>query len=405
MLKVLKNHNFSKLFWAGLTSQLGSFVTETALMLYVFALTNDDKSILGLSKGSFLLFLTIGSLIGGPIGAKYNRKKILIFCEIMRIPFVISLFFLNDPYLIICVNALIAFFTGIFNPSRQTLINELTNKDEIQAANSIFASSLAVIHMIGPFIGAWLFASFNGVREILSFDLFTYFLGIFLISKIHYFIDHDENEIQSTFFFDLKEGFQYVNRRRDLFTILICVMLTGFCIGVLIPLLLPFTKEFLASDEKTYGTIMGFFGLGGILGAPVYQYISRHLSNARIILLGFLVEPLIMIMWTRVASPYFSMAIIFFWGVSVFARLPAQLTFLSNSVEVKMLSRVHSLLDLSFVIPNILGSIFITFIGNRYSAQEILALVSLAFFLLIYPGLFFPGMQSLWKIKKSLTSN
>ena len=136
-------------------------------MLYVFALSGNDKSILGISKGTFLIFLTVGSLIGGPWGIKYNRKKLLIFCEIMRIPLVISLFFIHNAYMIILINGLIAFFTGVFNPSRQTLINEVTDKTEIQSANSLFSSSLAVIHMIGPFIGAWLYSAFNGVQEIL----------------------------------------------------------------------------------------------------------------------------------------------------------------------------------------------------------------------------------------------
>lgn len=397
MLKVLKNSNFANLFWAGLTSQLGSFVTETALMLYVFNLSGDDKSILGISKGAFLIFFTIGTLLGGPLGIRYNRKKILIACELLRIPFVILLFFTNSVYSIIALNGIIAFFTGIFNPSRQTLINEVTNSEEIQSANSLFSSSLAVIHMIGPFIGAMLFSTFNGVKEILTFDLFTYLIGIFLISRIHYILKDEHKVEESHFIKDLKEGFSFVKQRSDLSTLFACIVLTGFCIGVLIPLLLPFTLEYLSSDEKTYGILMAFFGIGGILGAPIYQYSRRYFSNSRIIVLGFLIEPLLMISWTRVNIPVVSMFIIFLWGVMVFIRIPAQLTYLSNTVEVKMLSRVHSFLEMAFIVPNILGSIIVTIIGNTYTAQQTLSLISIIFFVLIYPGLFFPGMQSLWK--------
>ena len=398
MLSVLKNAHFSRIFAAGLASQLGSFITETALMLYIFALSGQEKSILGISKGSFLIFLTLGSLLGGPLGVRFNRKKLLIFCEFARIPFVIGLFYFhqNIPFIIIA-NSLIALFTGIFNPSRQTLINEITTTKEIQSANSLFSTSLAFIHMAGPFLGAWLYTYFNGVNEILSFDLFTYFIGIYLISRIHYQIKSDSEEKESHFLKDLMDGFRYIKNRRDLNAMLVCVLLTGICIGILIPLLLPFTKEYLNSDEKTYGIIMSAFGLGGIVGAPLYQRLALNIPSSKIIIIGFLMEPIIMILWTRTSLPLMSMFIIFIWGIFVFVRIPAQLTYFSKTVEVEYLSRVHSFLDMAFVIPNIFGSIVVSVIGNNLTAQETLAIVSIVFFVLMIPGIFFPGLQLLWK--------
>ena len=68
---------------------------ETALLMYIFDLANQDKSYMGISRSVFLIFLTIGSLIGGPIGEKFNKKSVLIFCELVRIPFIILLFFVR----------------------------------------------------------------------------------------------------------------------------------------------------------------------------------------------------------------------------------------------------------------------------------------------------------------------
>ena len=91
---VLKLPNFRNLYFAGATSELGSFVTETVLMLFVFKLSNQDKSYLGILRATFLVCLTLGGILGGPLGNSLNRKKILIFCDIARIPLLISLFFI-----------------------------------------------------------------------------------------------------------------------------------------------------------------------------------------------------------------------------------------------------------------------------------------------------------------------
>ena len=183
---VLKNPEFLKLYLAGLTSELGSFVTDTAMMLFVFALSNQDKSFLGITRALFLLCYTVGSLIGGPLGLRFNKRNILIFSEVLRIPLIISLMFFHDIYFVMIVNALIGLFTGIYNPSRQTLINEIVPAENIKDANSLFGTTMAVLHLAGPLIGATLFSYFNGVLQVLSFDLITYFFGIALLFKIHF---------------------------------------------------------------------------------------------------------------------------------------------------------------------------------------------------------------------------
>lgn len=113
--------NFRRLYISGSTSELGSFVTETVIMLFIFKITDNNKESIGILRSSFLIFLTLGSLIGGPLGEFINRKKILIWCEILRIPLILSLAFIQSVPWIIATNSLVAFFTGIFRPSRQAL--------------------------------------------------------------------------------------------------------------------------------------------------------------------------------------------------------------------------------------------------------------------------------------------
>lgn len=395
--KILQLPNFSKLYYAGLTSELGSFMTETALMLLVFKLSEGNKSQLGLMRAAFLISLTIGSLLGGPIGEKFNRRNVLLFSNFCRIPIVIMLFYFHNFYNIIICDALIAFFTGIYNPSRQAMINDIVPQKDIIGANSLFGATVAILHMIGPFLGASLFASFDGIYEIITFDLLTYFLGIGLLFKMKYNPPKVIKEVKTTILHDLKEGLKYAHARKDLFALLLNSAVGGFCIGVLIPLLLPFTSEVLKLGEAEYGIILSIFGLGGIFGGFFCHKISSKYKPGKLIVISSAVEPFIMLSWLLIPNFTANSIIFFIWGIAVFVRIPSQLNYVSRTVETGYLSRVHSILDLSFVIPNISGGLFVAILGNRFGTMEMLFGTAALFIAMIIPRLLSKNMQSLYR--------
>ena len=396
---VLKNPEFLKLYLAGLTSELGSFITETAMMLFVFALSNHDKSFLGISRAIFLFCYTVGSLIGGPLGVRFNKRNILIFSETMRIPLIVSLMFFHDIYFVMIMNGLIGLFTGIYNPSRQTLINEIVPVHEIKDANSLFGTTMAVLHLAGPLIGATLYSYFHGIYQVLSLDLLSYIMGIILLTKINFIYAHQktftEKASASNMFKDFKEGYHYVRSRSDLSAMLIFTLIVGLCIGMLIPLLYPFIVEVLGKGEQQYGINISLFGLGGIIGGWASRILNRHFKASRLFMVGIIAEAVIMPIWIRTGNFTLNCFVIFIWGMMVFIRVPSQLNYISAHVPKEYMTRVYSFLDLVFVVPNISAGIIVALIGKKLSTYEILNFTSIVFILLVGVGLMTKGTRSL----------
>lgn len=397
--KVLKLPNFRNLYFAGATSELGSFVTETVLMLFVFKLSGQDKSYLGILRATFLVCLTLGGILGGPIGNSFNRKKVLIICDIARIPLLITLFFVQTIPIVIACDAIIAFFTGIFRPSRQALLNEIVPKEQIKKANGLFGSTNAILHLIGPLIGATLFGLLNGIDFILTIDLLTYLLGIFLLSRINYTPITTRTSDEGNILSETVLGFKYILQRKDLFAININGFCAGAAIGILIPLLVPFTIEVLGKTETDYGLLMTFFGLGGIIGSSSAEFFSRYLPNGKIPILSILLESLIFLFFIYNRWFPLSCAILFIWGFLVFIRITTQMNFISDSVETSMLTRVYSLLEMSFIVPNISGGILIALIGNQQDTMELLSKAAVLFIALVFLRLPFKHMRILWNIE------
>lgn len=396
---LLGNPNYTRLYIAGATSELGSFITETALMLLVFKLSGNDKGYLGLTRAVFLLFLTIGGILGGPIGNLKNRRQILIFCDVIRIPIVASLLFLQQPDAIVWMNGLIALFTGIFNPSRQAMINEIVPQRNIKQANAIFGSTMATLHLIGPFIGAWVYAQTGGMKEILVFDLFTYVIGIWFLSRIQYKPLAKVDGHQSNFILELKEGFKYLKHRLDLISMFATNVISGLVIGILIPMLLPFIQENLNAGEKEYGILLSLFGLGGIVGGWLSHKLSKRFETGKIIVITVCLEPVFMWWWVYNLNLFIGYLIFFLWGVVVFTRIPTQLNHISDTVPTKVLSQMFALLDLAFVVPNITSGVLLTFIAQGFRTDLLLFYAAIGFALFIWPRIFFKEMKSLYNSK------
>lgn len=400
--EALKNPEFLKLYLAGLTSELGSFITDTAMMLFVFALSNHDKSFLGITRAIFLFCYTLGSLLGGPLGLRFNKKYILIFSEAMRIPLILSLMFFHEIHFVMIANGLIGLFTGIYNPSRQTLINEILPEKDIKEANSLFGTTMAVLHLGGPLIGATLYSYFQGIFQVLSIDLISYFLGITLLLKINFStkLTQDLQTLKKvhsskSMLADFLEGYRYIRSRPDLSSMLLFSLMVGFCVGMLIPLLYPFVVEILHKGEQEYGVNISLFGLGGIFGGWLSGFLNRRFLASKLFVVGIIAEGLIMPLWIRTTDYKLNCFVIFIWGIMVFIRIPSQLNYISAHVPKEYMTRVYSFLDLVFVVPNISAGIIVALIGNKLSTFGILNYTSILFILFVGVGLMTKGTKTL----------
>jgi predicted MFS family arabinose efflux permease len=256
--------------------------------------------------------------------------------------------------------------------------------------------------MAGPFLGATLYTYFHGVSLVLSFDLLTYFLGIYLLFQINYnFIDKEKNLAKSfsnNIRADFIEGYKYILTRLDLSAMLLCTIVIGFCIGVMIPLFLPFVKEILGKGEQAYGINIALFGLGGIFGGIFSSYLGKHFKASKLFIIGVISEAILMAIWIRTTNYYLNCFVGFIWGALVFIRIPSQLNYISETVPKEFMSRVHSFLDLAFVAPNISAGIVLALIGNKLSTYEILNIVSILFIILLSASFFTKGMRNLLKV-------
>ncbi|MGZ3693888.1 MAG: MFS transporter [Bdellovibrionota bacterium] len=363
MQALWNNKTFRKLFLAGLLSEFGTFVSEVAIMMRIFELAHGQIRYLGITQGIFLLSMILGTILGGVFGERGSKKKILLLCELARIPVIgLMLFGTNSIWILIAGNGVIAFFSGAFNPTRQALINETVPRELLPKANSIFSTTFALLHAAGPLASGLLFSFLGKISPILLFDLATYFVGISFLLRIPAHVAK-ENAPEPNFIAELLEGMGQVKTMPAFFWLLLRSAVASAALGLVLPLLLPMATEVLRLPAYSYGFLICAFGSGGALGGLILPKLLQRFSLETQVKSLFFAECFALLVWASLAVPVLSFVLAFIYGATIFGRIAGQLNFISALLPPTLNSRANALVDLSMVVPNVLGSLVLVIAG------------------------------------------
>ncbi|MEI6872002.1 MAG: MFS transporter, partial [Verrucomicrobiota bacterium] len=365
------------LFLAGFLSELGTFISETAILMRIYELVGHQKQYLGITQGIFLLMMILGTLLGGVFGERQAKRQILLGCEIARIPILLTMVaFTNSPWVLIICNGWVAFYSGAFNPTRQALMNALLPKTLLPKANSVFSMSFAFLHAVGPVLGGLLYGYAQSLSPVLFLDLATYCVGIALLLKLSNPTPPPASQplqaSESSFFNDLKAGFQLVCERPEFFWIISRCILASVALGIVIPLLLPMTTEVLLLPESSYGYLLGTFGLGGAVGSLFLPRVLNKFTVENVLRGVVLCEGLTLWLWATTALPALSFPFAFGYGALLFARITTQLNFVSIRLPDAFNARANALFDLAMVVPNVAGAGIVGFAGATLKTEQFL---------------------------------
>lgn len=173
-------------------------------------------------------------------------------------------------------------------------------------------------------------------------------------------------------FKDLKVGLNKILDSSHLKSLYSFPIITGLSVGVIIPLFLPFTIEVLKQSESQFGLIIGSFGLGGLLGGLISSRVGKLFSPGETIAYFSLIESILLLVWIHISYFPLSIFILIIWGMVVFIKIPAQYTYVALNFGPQFQTRLNSVLEIAFFLPNVLGNLIIMSLGNKFSTYQIL---------------------------------
>ena len=162
---LLSNRNFWLLAGGQGVSRLGDGLYVASLTWIAWTLTGSLQFVALVTLASNLP-IVLGSVIGASFADRYNRKRIMMGCDLLRtllvalLPLPLQLRWLDGSGLI-----MMAFLVGVagtsFAPSRNALVPQIVAPQNLLAANGLLQVSFRSAYFVGPLLLAPLVALFH----------------------------------------------------------------------------------------------------------------------------------------------------------------------------------------------------------------------------------------------------
>lgn len=350
-----KNNRFLLLLIGLLFSRLGSNIYILALPLIAYDLTGSGL-ILGTVYAFEMLPFVILLPFGGVLIDRFNRRKLMILADIIRILLIIlipilflfGLLTINHVFIIAFLLSSMSFFVDI---PLITLIPTIVKKSDLTKRNAQIQLVENSSRIMGPLF-AGLVIGLAGSHIALSINAITYLIMgicVFLIGSIPN--QNDKKKKNTSVWTETKDGFKYILNRSDLSTIAVISFLCNMGMGIFMSTYIFYLRDILSITEMKIGIVVAFGGLFGILASLLTTKLEKKFNR------GFLISFLLIVgggMGTALITfiPHWLTTGIGFglWGGSITMMSILLTTYKHENIETKIFGRVEgSLTSLSYL--------------------------------------------------------
>jgi MFS family permease len=358
ILRALRHRNY-KLFFAGqLVSLVGTFLTQTATVWFVYRLTNNPL-LLGVVGflGQVPMFL-LGPF-AGVWADRVNRRKMVVLTQSLSAIqsfglAAVAFYFSHNARVAVPSLICLAIFQGLINafdmPVRQAFLVEMVT-DPKDLANAIALNSTMVhgARLIGPAAAGLIIAA---VGESLCFliDAISYIavIAALLAMVIQPRVLRPPRSVIS----ELKEGSRYVWQFipiRTLLLLMALLSLTGMpALSVLMPI---FGKHFGGATHgpETFGFLGAASGIGALIGAIYLASRRTVIGLGRLIAISSTVFSLALITFSQSNHLWQAMLIVPIAGWGMITTFASCNTILQTLADDDKRGRVMSFFSMAFV--------------------------------------------------------
>jgi len=284
-IKIFSKSQFSVLWWSGTLSSFGDWATLFASVALASYLGSEggNSELTAVIPIVARIIPALMSSFAGILADRFNKKNVMIICDLSRMVIVLGLFFTTTLIQLFLINFLSEIFSLIRQPSRESVVPEVVDNEYLVKANSLFTvgtyaslplASLAfgvisdntLIEEIVSYGNGW-----NG-SVIFAIDSITFLISSFLLLYLKTDSPNKNIEKQSNVLGDLKEGLNYFLSVQELRTVTTSISLSLVGAGALFVLGNTYLTESLKFTQSSFGFMIASFGFGIIFTMVILSY-------------------------------------------------------------------------------------------------------------------------------------
>ena len=403
-IKIFSKSQFSILWWSGSLSSFGDWATLFASVALASQLGSEsgNSGITAVVPVVARIIPAFLSSIAGLMADRLNKKNIMIISDLSRMVIVLFLFFATSLLQLFIIN----FFTEIFSmmrqPSRESVVPEVVNKENLVKANSLFAiGTYATLPIASIFFGliadikvpAFISSFGNGWSGsiIFLFDAVTFLVSAYLLiflktKKVNTSIKADRFVLK-----EFKEGLNYFFRNKEIRNITISISLSLFGAGALFILGHTFLTVDRGFTESSFGFMIASFGTGIVFSMVTFSYFVSSFSRVSFVIGLCMLSTGISLYTAFISDDFLDILLsIFISGVGTGGVYLLTISFLQASTDHKMRGRVfgnfYTIGRIALLLSFLTSGITANYLDTLLSGSGIEAVLKISSLLIFISG-------------------
>jgi|APCry1669189241_1035207.scaffolds.fasta_scaffold01392_5 MFS family permease len=370
-----RHRNFRILYPANAMSNIGTWAQRVAQDWLVLELTHNNGTYLGLVTAIQFAPVLIFSLQGGAMADRVDKRKLLIWTNIVAalacytLGILVVTHHIKLWHVFACA-AVLGISSAIDAPIRQSFTAEIVGHSDVANAVSLNSANFNAGRLIGPALSGFLIARFStGPSFLINATTYLFvILSLLFMRPSDFFIQKKEETLGT-----IREGLRYALARPDLYVVMLLVFFAAtFGLNFQIFNALMATKEF-GKGPASYGLLGTFIAVGSLTGALLSARLER-LRDAKLVMrLGIWFSIVVMVLSVMPTYTWYSM-----WlpvcGISALTMLISANSYVQVNSDPAVRGRVMGIYMLIFMGGTPFGSLLIGYLTETVGVRETIAL-------------------------------
>lgn len=369
-----RHRNFRILFPANALSNIGTWAQRVAQDWLVLELTNNNGGALGLVTAVQFAPVLLFSLHGGALADRVNKRKLLIWTNIVA-----ALACYGVGILVVTQHiqlwhvfvgaAVLGISSAIDAPIRQAFTSEIVGHSDVANAVSLNSANFNAGRLVGPAMSGFLIARFStGPSFIINGLTYIFVIAALMAMREKDFFIQKKEETLGT----VREGIRYALARPDLYVVMLLVFFAAtFGLNFQIFNALMATREF-GKGPASYGLLGTYIAIGSLTGALLSARLERFRTTRFIIKLGIVFSIAVLILSVAPTYTWYSLWLPF-CGITALTMLISANSYVQTHTDHAVRGRVMGIYLLIFMGGTPFGSLLIGYLTEAIGVRETVA--------------------------------
>jgi MFS transporter, DHA3 family, macrolide efflux protein len=302
MASVFRERNFTKLFFAAFTSQMGGTIGLTAFMFYLLHRYSNQPVYATITELMFSLPTLAVFFMVGVAADRLDRQKVALYCDWIcagiSLLFIISLIIQWIPltFALLFIRSAVRNF---FSPAESAIIQGILTPEDYTTAAGLNQMVSSLFMLFGSGLGIFCYWHF-GIRGAILIDVLGFIISGFLIKSCRLSKEvrlpngyHSLRDLNFSFVLrDFKVGILYILKNKLLVSLICGFIVFGIINGAFSVMQVFILKYKLEPNHyEEYSIVLGIvFGAGVLAGSVIASMLAQKMKLYKMLVLGLLLS-------------------------------------------------------------------------------------------------------------------